>query len=119
MTYAGAPRKDREARAREVLDRVGLAEFVTHRPTQLSGGQAQRVALARALVNHPRLILADEPTGNLDSRTSSEIVSLFDDLHDEGRTIVIVTHEAEIARRARREVVLKDGLVAEDRHGDR
>jgi putative ABC transport system ATP-binding protein len=119
MTYAGVPRKEREVRAREVLARVNLAEFTHHRPTQLSGGQAQRVALARALVNHPRLILADEPTGNLDSRTSAEIVSLFDDLHRERRTIVIVTHEAEIAQRARREVVLKDGLVAEDRHGDR
>jgi len=117
MVYAGVHRKERETRAREALVRVGLTEFTHHRPTQLSGGQAQRVALARALVNSPQLVLADEPTGNLDSRTSEEIVGLFDSLHDEGRTVVVVTHEAEIARRARREVVLRDGWIAEDRRG--
>ena len=117
MVYAGVSRKDQEAKAREALGRVGLADFTHHRPTQLSGGQAQRVALARALVNSPQLVLADEPTGNLDSQTSEEIIGLFDSLHSEGRTVAIVTHEAEIARRARREVVLRDGLVAEDRHG--
>lgn len=117
MVYAGVSRKDQETKAREALGRVGLADFTHHRPMQLSGGQAQRVALARALVNSPQLILADEPTGNLDSRTSEEIIGLFDSLHREGRTVAIVTHEAEIARRARREVVLRDGLIAEDRHG--
>ncbi|MBU0596327.1 ABC transporter ATP-binding protein [Candidatus Bipolaricaulota bacterium] len=117
MVYAGVSRKEQETKAREALERVGLADFTHHRPTQLSGGQAQRVALARALVNVPQLILADEPTGNLDSQTSEEIVDLFDSLHHEGRTVAIVTHEAEIARRARREIVLRDGLIAEDRHG--
>jgi putative ABC transport system ATP-binding protein len=117
MVYAGAARKDRERRAREALGRVGLAEFAHHRPTQLSGGQAQRVALARALVNEPQLVLADEPTGNLDSRTSEEIIELFGFLHREGRTVAIVTHEEEIARRAMRQVVLRDGQVAEDRRG--
>jgi putative ABC transport system ATP-binding protein len=117
MVYAGVDRQGQERKAREALGRVGLADFAHHRPTQLSGGQAQRVALARALVNSPQLVLADEPTGNLDSRTSEEIIELFDSLHREGRTVAIVTHEAEIARRARREVVLRDGLIAEDRHG--
>ena len=117
MVYAGVSRKDQETKAREALGRVGLADFTHHRPTQLSGGQAQRVALARALVNSPQLILADEPTGNLDSQTSEEIIGLFDSLHHEGRTVAVVTHEAEIARRARREIVLRDGLIAEDRHG--
>ena len=117
MVYGGVSRRERQAKAREALERVGLAEFTHHRPTQLSGGQAQRVALARALVNSPRLILADEPTGNLDTQTSEEIVDLFDVLHREGRTVAIVTHEAEIARRARREVVMRDGLIVEDRHG--
>ena len=119
MIYAGLGPKERRERAQACLERVGLGPFAPHRPTQLSGGQAQRVALARALVNFPRLILADEPTGNLDSRTSEEIVELFSSLHQEGRTMVIVTHESEIARRARREIVLRDGLIEEDRRGIR
>ncbi len=117
MVYAGVGRRDRGMKARSALRRVGLADFAHHRPTQLSGGQAQRVALARALVNRPRLILADEPTGNLDSRTSEEIVNLFGNLHQEGGTIAIVTHEEEIARRAHREVILSDGRIAEDHRG--
>jgi putative ABC transport system ATP-binding protein len=117
MAYAGARPKERREKAMECLARVGLADFAHHRPTQLSGGQSQRVAVARALVNSPRLILGDEPTGNLDTRTSEEIVDLFTSLHQEGSTVVIVTHEAEIAARARREVVLRDGLIEEDRCG--
>jgi len=117
MAYAGIRPKDRRDRAAECLERVGLSEFGHHRPTQLSGGQSQRVAIARALANAPRLILGDEPTGNLDSRTSEEIVDLFSSLHHDGRTVVIVTHEPEIARRAEREIVLRDGRIEEDRHG--
>jgi len=117
MAYAGVRPKERRDRARVCLDRVGLSEFTHHRPTQLSGGQSQRVAIARALANSPRLILGDEPTGNLDSHTSEEIVELFSSLHNEGRTVVIVTHEQEIARQADREVVLRDGRIEEDRHG--
>jgi len=117
MVYAGEGPRPRQKRARECLERVGLAEFAHHRPTQLSGGQSQRVAIARALANSPRLILGDEPTGNLDSHTSEEIVDLFTSLHREGRTVVIVTHESEIARRAGREIVLRDGQVEEDRRG--
>ena len=117
MAYAGERPKERLARAQACLDRVGLADHAHHKPTQLSGGESQRVAIARALVNAPRLVLADEPTGNLDSRTSEEIVDLFASLHREGRTVAIVTHEAEIAARALREVVLCDGRIEEDRHG--
>jgi putative ABC transport system ATP-binding protein len=117
MAYAGEQPKERRARAQACLDRVGLADHAHHNPTQLSGGESQRVAIARALVNSPRLVLADEPTGNLDSRTSEEIVELFTSLHQEGRTVVIVTHESEIAARAEREVVLRDGRIEEDRHG--
>jgi putative ABC transport system ATP-binding protein len=117
MAYAGIRPRERREQARACLKRVGLSEFAHHRPTQLSGGQSQRVAIARALANSPRLVLGDEPTGNLDSHTSEEIVDLFTSLHQEGRTVVIVTHEQEIARRARREIVLRDGLVEEDRRG--
>ena len=117
MAYAGERPKERLARAQACLDRVGLADHAHHKPTQLSGGESQRVAIARALVNAPRLVLADEPTGNLDSRTSEEIVDLFASLHREGRTVAIVTHEAEIAARSLREVVLCDGRIEEDRHG--
>ena len=116
MTYAGIRPRERRERARACLERVGLADHAHHKPTQLSGGESQRVAIARALVNAPRLILADEPTGNLDSRTSEEIVELFTSLHREGRTVAIVTHESEIAARAQREVVLRDGRIEEDRH---
>ena len=117
MTYAGIRPRERRERARVCLERVGLADHAHHKPTQLSGGESQRVAIARALVNSPRLILGDEPTGNLDSRTSEEIVELFTSLHQDGRTVAIVTHEAEIAARAQREVVLRDGRIEEDRHG--
>ncbi len=117
MVYAGLPPKERRTRARQCLEQVGLLNHAHHLPTQLSGGESQRVAIARALVNSPRLILADEPTGNLDSRTTKEIVELFTSLHSEGRTVVIVTHEREIARVTQREVVLRDGRIEEEDHG--
>jgi len=104
----------RRARARQVLERVGLGDRLTHRPSQLSGGQKQRVAVARALVINPSLLLADEPTGNLDSRTSAEILGLFDQLHREGQTIVLVTHEEDIARHAHRILRMKDGQIIAD-----
>jgi putative ABC transport system ATP-binding protein len=104
----------RGARARAVLGRVGLGERMKHRPNQLSGGQRQRVAIARALINDPAILLADEPTGNLDSRTSDEILGLFDKLHETGQTIIMVTHEADVARHARRIVRMKDGKVLSD-----
>jgi len=116
MVYSGGRPAERRKCAAARLERVGLSEFAHHRPTQLSGGQAQRVALARALVNSPLLLLGDEPTGNLDSQTTKEILHLFVSLHDEGRTIVLVTHEREIAEQANREVVLRDGRIAEDNH---
>ncbi|MDY0391798.1 MAG: ABC transporter ATP-binding protein [Candidatus Bipolaricaulis sp.] len=119
MAYAGVRATLRREKALAALARVGLVEFAHHRPNQLSGGQCQRVALARALVNDPRLILADEPTGNLDSASGLEIVKLFQALFTEGRTLVIVTHEQEIAGVAKREVVLRDGLIQEERHGVR
>ncbi len=110
---AWAPRSGVAARA-EMLDRVGLGERMNHRPSELSGGQRQRVAIARALINVPALLLADEPTGNLDSQTSSEIMNVLDQLHVEGQTIVLVTHEHDIAERAHRAVTLKDGVIASD-----
>lgn len=114
LVYAGWNRSHRMDRAREVLTQVGLGDRITHRPNELSGGQRQRVAIARALVNNPSIILADEPTGNLDSKTSFEIMDLFDTLHSEGNTIIIVTHEPDIAARTHRIVKLIDGLVSSD-----
>jgi putative ABC transport system ATP-binding protein len=115
LLYAGADRASREARARRALDIVGLAQRMDHRPSQLSGGQQQRVAIARALVNEPALLLADEPTGALDSRTSLEIMALFQRLNRDGQTVVIVTHESEIAAFAGRVVRFRDGKVVDDR----
>jgi putative ABC transport system ATP-binding protein len=114
LVYAGVPTKDRLERARKSLDRVDLGDRMSHRPNQLSGGQRQRVAVARALVNNPSILLADEPTGNLDSKTGAEIMGLFDKLHQSGNTIVLVTHEADIAAYAKRTIHLRDGQVEND-----
>jgi putative ABC transport system ATP-binding protein len=112
LAYAGVPPAERRRRAEEALSRVGLSDRLTHRPGELSGGQQQRVAVARALVTDPALILADEPTGNLDSRASADVLGLFDELHSMGRTIVLITHEAEVARHATRSVLIRDGQLA-------
>jgi putative ABC transport system ATP-binding protein len=114
LIYAGVGTRERTRRAKASLERVGLADRLDHHPSQLSGGQQQRVAIARALVSNPKLILADEPTGNLDSRTSVEIMALFQELGASGITVVLVTHEPDIATYARRVIVLKDGLVKDD-----
>ena len=114
LVYAGASKMDREARAREVLEQVGLGDRMDHRPNELSGGQRQRVAVARALVNRPDLLLADEPTGNLDTKTSLEIMALFGEIHAAGNTVVLVTHEEDIAAYAHRVVRLRDGVVSAD-----
>jgi putative ABC transport system ATP-binding protein len=114
LVYAAVPSKDRQTRARAALDKVELTERMSHRPNELSGGQRQRVAIARALVNNPSILLADEPTGNLDSKTGNEIMGLFDRLHAAGNTIILVTHEADIAAYARRAIHLRDGQVEKD-----
>lgn len=114
LIYSGVSKSDREARAAEALASVGLNDRMTHKPNELSGGQRQRVAVARALVTNPSIILADEPTGNLDSKTSEEIMELFADIHRRGNTVILVTHEEDIARNAHRIVRLKDGLVESD-----
>lgn len=114
LIYCGVERAERQRRARDVLAKVGLADKASSMPNKISGGQQQRVAIARALVNHPRLLLADEPTGNLDSRTGEEIMTLFDELNREGITIVLVTHEADIAHHAKRQVHFLDGRIISD-----
>ena len=114
LIYAGVKASDRKERALEVLDKVGLGDRVDHKPNELSGGQRQRVAIARALVNSPSILLADEPTGNLDTKTGDEIMLLFEELYRAGNTIILVTHENEIAQYARRIVRLRDGLVEKD-----
>lgn len=114
MVYAGFSKAERKARAEEVLTNVGLADRMDHKPNQLSGGQRQRVAVGRALVNKPSIILADEPTGNLDSKTSLEIMNLFDEIHAAGNTVILVTHEEDVANHAHRIIRLRDGIVESD-----
>jgi putative ABC transport system ATP-binding protein len=114
LVYARVPRRDRARRAAEALERVGLADRARHRPAELSGGQRQRVAIARALVTQPSLLLADEPTGNLDTATGEDILALFDELHRTGNTVVVVTHEAEVAARAGRTLRVLDGRIVSD-----
>jgi putative ABC transport system ATP-binding protein len=114
LVYAGMPRWERQEKAQLACEKVGLADRVDHKPNELSGGQRQRVAVARALVNDPSIILADEPTGNLDSKTGDEIMGLFDELHDQGNTIILVTHEEDIAKHAHRLVRLRDGKIEVD-----
>lgn len=115
MIYAGYPKSERNKRASEVLTQVGLDDRMDHQPNQLSGGQRQRVAVARALVNKPSIILADEPTGNLDSKTSVEIMKLFGDIHASGNTVILVTHEEDIAKYAHRIIRLRDGIIESDK----
>ena len=114
LIYAGIDPDEREERAAQALTDVGLGDRLTHKPNELSGGQRQRVAIARALVNNPSIILADEPTGNLDSKTGEEIMALFESLYQQGNTVIVVTHEPDIARHARRAVHLRDGVVESD-----
>ncbi|MFO7575659.1 MAG: ABC transporter ATP-binding protein [Bacteroidales bacterium] len=114
LIYAGVGKAEREEMAKKTLDQVGLADRMTHKPNELSGGQRQRVAIARALINKPSILLADEPTGNLDSKTSADIMALLDDIHDLGNTVIVVTHEEDIARHAHRIIRLMDGEVSSD-----
>ena len=114
LIYAGVKKNERIKRAEQMLDKIGLKDRIHHRPNELSGGECQRVAIARALVNNPKVIFADEPTGNLDSKTGAEIMELFDRLVDEGHTVVLVTHDANVAAHARKIITLKDGLIVND-----
>lgn len=114
LVYAGFTKSQRTERAKEVMSAVGLADRMDHKPNELSGGQRQRVAIARALVNNPSIILADEPTGNLDSKTSYEIMGIFEEIHNQGNTIILVTHEPDIAQHAHRIVRMRDGLIESD-----
>lgn len=114
LIYAGIPKRERIEMAKRALENVGLSDRMEHKPNELSGGQRQRVAVARALVNNPSIILADEPTGNLDSKTSIDIMNLFEEIYEQGNTIIVVTHEEDIARHARRIVRLRDGLIESD-----
>jgi len=119
LVYAGVPADERKRRAKAALERVQLGDRMTHRPNELSGGQRQRVAIARALVNEPSILLADEPTGNLDSTTSEEIMRVFEDLANGGQTVIMVTHEPDIAAHARRVIVLRDGMIESDDRRER
>ena len=115
LVYAAVSRHERRERAQEKLAQVGLGDRVSHKPSELSGGQRQRVAIARALINNPSILLADEPTGNLDSKTSDEVMRLFGQLHKEGNTIILVTHDPVVAAYAERIIMLKDGVIVEDK----
>ena len=114
LTYAGYDKKEAHKKAKSVLDKVGLEDRVSHKPNELSGGQQQRVAIARALVNNPSIVFADEPTGNLDTKTGEEIMSLFKELHKNGQTIIVITHENDIANQTERIITVKDGLIESD-----
>ena len=115
LTYAGYDKSEATEKAKSVLDKVGLDDRINHKPNELSGGQQQRVAIARALVNNPSIIFADEPTGNLDTKTGEEIMNLFKELHRNGQTIIVITHENEIADQTERIITVKDGLIESDK----